>query len=204
MPSSGSGGTSPTPYESMGRTSQKQRTRAALLDQLRRMMATGATPTVEEVAAAAGISRTTAYRYFPNQDALLLAAYPQLDQTSLLADDATTDLRERFELALEGQLRIVREWEWELRAALRTSLGPTTQRPPLRGGRAVGWFADALRPLAAERPELDLEALAVRVRAVVGIEPFVWLVDVAGLDRAAACEVMRDNARAVLAHALTR
>jgi len=64
------------PYEEGGRTAQKRRTRAALVAAARDMVAAGVTPTVDETASVASISRTTAYRYFPNLRALLVAAYP--------------------------------------------------------------------------------------------------------------------------------
>ena len=63
-----------TAYELNGRTNQKRRTRDALVAAARSIVAEGRTPTVEEVAESASISRTTAYRYFPNQRALLAAA----------------------------------------------------------------------------------------------------------------------------------
>ena len=66
-----------TGYEESGRTAQKARTRNALLDAARDLLAlNGEVPTVEDAAAAASISRTTAYRYFPSQAALLAAAHP--------------------------------------------------------------------------------------------------------------------------------
>ena len=55
------------PYELTGRSPQKARTRAALVAAARLLLARGVTPTVEQAAEAAVISRTTAYRYFPNQ-----------------------------------------------------------------------------------------------------------------------------------------
>ena len=58
-------------YEQVGRVRQKQRTREALISAARELVADGATPTVEDAASQAGISRTTAYRYFPNQATLL-------------------------------------------------------------------------------------------------------------------------------------
>src|SRR5260221_11313540 len=81
------------PYESTGRRAQKTRTRTrtALVDAARALLAAGAAPTVEAAAAAAGISRTTAYRYFPNQRALVGAAHPEIDQASLLPADAPKD-----------------------------------------------------------------------------------------------------------------
>jgi AcrR family transcriptional regulator len=188
--------------ESGGRPRQKARTRAALVAAARELMAAGDEPTVEQVAVAAGTSRTTAYRYFPNHLELVRAAFPDLDRSSLLGESPPSDLRERVERTLDGQFRILREWEPQLRAALRVSLHPGAAAPALRGGRAVGWFTEALAVLAETHPEVDRRRLAVRLRAVAGIEPYVWLRDVAGLSRKAAFDVMRRNALAVLADAL--
>ena len=59
------------PYElNGGRLAQKRRTREALIASARELVANGEAPTVEAAAEAASISRTTAYRYFPNQRAL--------------------------------------------------------------------------------------------------------------------------------------
>src|SRR3954467_8410969 len=54
-----------------GRVSQKNRTRAALVAAAREMVEAGNQPTVSDAAEAAGISRATAYRYFPAQELLL-------------------------------------------------------------------------------------------------------------------------------------
>jgi hypothetical protein len=72
----------------------------------------------------------------------------------------------------------------------------------LRRGRAIGWLRDALEPLAATRPDLDLDRLAVAIRSATGIEAFVWLVDVAGCPREQALELMHGNGRAILQAAL--
>src|SRR5215212_5318440 len=76
------------PYELTGRIHQKARTRAALLEATRALLAEGVSPTVEQAADRAAISRTTAYRYFANQRALLTAVYPEIAERSLLDTDA--------------------------------------------------------------------------------------------------------------------
>ena len=64
-------------YEQSGRTQQKRRTRDQLIAAARDLIAEkGSAPTVAEAATAALVSRTTAYRYFPNQTALLIAGAP--------------------------------------------------------------------------------------------------------------------------------
>src|SRR5262249_50809082 len=96
----------PGPYESSGRTNQKHRTRAALIAAARELVANGLSPTVEEAAAAAQISRTTAYRYFPNQRALLVAAHPEIERRSLLPAHPPDDPRRRLALVLRAYTRI--------------------------------------------------------------------------------------------------
>jgi rhamnogalacturonyl hydrolase YesR len=73
---------------------------------------------------------------------------------------------------------------------------------PLRRGRAIGWIEDALEPLLESLPQREVHDLAVSIRAVIGIEPLVWLTDVAGLTRAAAAARMRSSAAALLRDAL--
>ena len=84
-----------TRYELNGRIAQKRRTRDALVAAARDLVAQGLTPTVEAAAEAASISRTTAYRYFPNQRALLAAAHPETVAILALPDDAPDDAATR-------------------------------------------------------------------------------------------------------------
>jgi AcrR family transcriptional regulator len=185
-----------------GRLNQKARTRQVLVATLHTLLAGGIDPSVADVAEAAGISRTTAYRYFRDQQALLRAAIPETASSTLLPDSVESDPRVRFGLALTAHFDFIRRWEPQLRAALRASLVPGAPQPGLRGGRAVAWYADALSPLHSERPEIDIHDLAVRLRSVAGIEPYVWLTDVGALSPDHAFGIMRDNAVAVLRDAL--
>ena len=195
------------PYESTGRTQQKQRTRSSLIEGAQSLLDAGATPTVEQAADAAGISRTTAYRYFPDQRALLLAAIPSVDRSSQLSADAPDDVSERLDLVIREQVTIIRRWEPQLRAALRLALdqAPATapaDRPALRQGRAIGWIEDALAPLRSTHPHVDRRRLAIAIRAGSGIEAWVWMVDIAGVSRKDAAAMMHESAQALLAAAL--
>lgn len=191
------------PYESTGRTAQKARTREALLAAARTLLANGADPTVEDAATAAGISRTTAYRYFPNQRSLLTAAHPQIEHRSLLPADAPVDPQVRLDLVMREFTRITLDWEPQLRASLRLSLQPGSEQPLLRGGRAIGWIEDALSPLRETHPTVDLHQLAVAIRSATGIEALVWLVDIAGQSRDDAVRTLCWSARAMLSTALS-
>lgn len=192
-------------YEQTGRTGQKRRTRNELIASARALLARGVTsPTVEEAAAEASISRTTAYRYFPNQKALLVAAHPEIEILTLLPEDAGTDPEHRLLAAVEAFTRQIVEAEQQHRTMLRLSLEPDTspRELPLRKGRAIGWFEDALEPLVPELGESGVHRLAVAVRSAVGIESLVWLTDIAGLSREQASAVMQWSARAMLHQAL--
>src|SRR3954470_5698957 len=127
-----------TPYESTGRREQKSRTREALVAATRALLAEGVTPQVEDAAARAGISRTTAYRYFPNQRALLVAAHPQIQVETLLPEDSSTDVPARLAVAMRAFTAITVDWEPQLRTSLRLSLEVPDDQPVLRQGRAIG------------------------------------------------------------------
>lgn len=193
------------PYELNGRTDQKRRTRDALVLAARDLVAAGATPTVEEAAEAASISRTTAYRYFPNQRALLLAAHPETGALSLLPDDAPHDVATRLDLVVDAFTRTIIDTEAQQRTMLRLSLeaDPVERSQlPLRQGRAIKWIEEALAPLHTEMSDADIHRLALAVRSATGIEALVWLTDVAGLTSPDARELMRWSARTMLQSAL--
>jgi AcrR family transcriptional regulator len=190
-------------YEQTGRTRQKARTRAALIDATRGFLAGGRTPTVEEAAEAAGISRATAYRYFPNQRALLVAAHPEIEATSLLVEDAPADPHERLDRTIVELIRLTVDTEPELRTMLRLSLEPGGgEELLLRQGRAIGWIEDALAPLQGRLRPSALRRLVLAIRSACGIEALVWLTDVAGLSRQQASKLMRWSALALLRAAL--
>ncbi len=105
------------PYESTGRTRQKGRTRSALIAVARDLVAQGVSITVEDAAAAAGISRTTAYRYFANQRALLLAAHPETSALSLLPPEAPADPGRRLDLVIEAFTRLIADSEPQQRTS---------------------------------------------------------------------------------------
>lgn len=192
-------------YREIGRTAQKARTHGALVATARQLLAQGVTPTVEQAAVAAAVSRATAYRYFPNQRALLVAAHPEIEMRSLLDHDASADPAERLGVVVAEIIRLTLETEPQLRTMLRLSLeldGADREQLLLRRGRAIGWLEDALAPLRDRIPQSELRRLVLAIRTACGIEALVWLTDIGGLSREEAADVMRWSAPALLQSAL--
>jgi AcrR family transcriptional regulator len=195
-----------TPYETGGRTAQKQRTRDALVAAARNLLTAGITPTVEGAAETAGISRTTAYRYFPNKRGLLLAAHPEVATTSMLPPETPADPAARLDAVIRNFTAMIEDTEAQQRAMLRLSLEPNVPERaelPLRQGRAIGWITEALADLRDKLGDAGLRQLVLSIRAATGIEALVWLVDVGGLSSAEAVDLMRWSAQALLQRALT-
>jgi AcrR family transcriptional regulator len=193
------------PYELNGRVDQKRRTREALIAAARDLVSNGGTPTVEGAAEAASISRTTAYRYFSNQRALLVAAHPETGAASLLPDDAPEDAATRLDLVIDAFTRSTVENEAQQRTMLRLSLeaDPVERSQlPLRQGRGIKWIEEALAPAREQMSEAEVHRLTLAIRSATGIEALVWLTDVAGLSRDDATELMRWSARGLLRAAL--
>jgi AcrR family transcriptional regulator len=173
----------------------------------RQFVKDGHTPTVEQAAERAGISRTTAYRYYPNQRSLVLAAHPETGVTTLLPVDPPADVRSRLDAVVVAFIALILDTEAAQRTMLRLSLDPDPAGRgslPLRQGRAVTWITEALDPLHATFTRRQVHRLALAIRSAIGIEALVWLTDIGGLSRADAASSMRWSAHALLTRALTQ
>ena len=107
-----------------GRPNQKSRTRKDLLRAAALLMKEGRSPTLEEIAAEALVSRATAYRYFPGVEALLVEAALDvaMPDEDLFAGDAGTDPVERVLRADQAVAAVVHDNAPALRAMLMHSL----------------------------------------------------------------------------------
>jgi AcrR family transcriptional regulator len=184
------------------RLNQKLRTRTLLLRAARELVSEGKTPTVAAVADAAMVSRATAYRYFPNPEALLAevpldVAAPTVQ--SLFGDGAPADPEDRVALVQNALYDLSREHESELRLFLRAAITRSLQdqddvADPFRGARRVALLDEALRPLADELTHEELEQLKTALAMLVGGEALIVLRDVLRLDH--------DEARTRAEHAV--
>jgi AcrR family transcriptional regulator len=195
-----------TPDEMTGRWRQKQRTRQALVDAARELVTSGTAPTVENAAERAGISRTTAYRYFSTQRSLLVAAHPETATRSLLPPDVSDDPAERLRLVVARFTQLISDTEQQQRTMLRLSLEAPRDDDaglPLRQGRAIAWIEEALEPVRGRLTAEEVHRLTLAIRSATGIEALVWLTDIGGLSREDAVALMRWSAQAMLHAALT-
>lgn len=186
-----------------GRESQKNRTRKALVEAASSMMREGQAPTVASAAEAAGISRATAYRYFPTQD-LLLAEVALFAAGGPLFPDG--DGSEPAPVAVGRLVRRVGNWTYEneqpLRTILRLSLDPATgvRRP----GHRREWIAKALAPVKGKIDGETYKKLSNALALTMGIDPIVVMKDIAGVGREQALDALEWAARALVEAALAR
>lgn len=173
-----------------GRTNQKLRTRKALLEAANRLVKQGINPTLADVAEKALVSKATAYRYFPNLDALLLEV--SLDQKvetpeQILLDADTSGAAERVALVHDFLHRLVTENEQQFRLFLRASMEQSLQTDgksdaPLRGARRLPMLALALAPFKKQLDKMTYQKLLYALSTMVSIEPFIALTDVCQMD----------------------
>src|SRR5260370_12207626 len=130
-----------TRYGTGGRSAKMARPRDARVGAARdRVAAGGVTPTVEDAAAAASISRSTAYRYFPNKRALLVAAHPETAATSMLPADPPQDPAARLHADVANFSALILDTHAHQRPMLRLALhADAAERhpPPLPLARAL-------------------------------------------------------------------
>lgn len=166
------------------------RTRKLMLDTAIGLMQGGRTPSVSDVAETAGVSRATAYRYFPSEAALVQAVVdaglgPILEWRSD-SDDPETRVLELLSLTMPR----IAQFEATFRAALKLSLEQWAQRhagtlgeePPFRRGHRVELLQAAIAPLRDRLPEPSFQRLAKALSLVYGLEVLIVLKDLWGLE----------------------
>ncbi|MFC3070377.1 TetR/AcrR family transcriptional regulator [Phenylobacterium soli] len=189
-----------------GRVNQKRRTRKTLLETAARLAREGRTPTLEEVAEAALVSRATAYRYFPSIEALMVeaaldVAVPEPD--ALFAGGGPADAVARFAHVEAALHEMMAANEVQLRMMLVHSLerrlrGEADDGLPARQNRRVPLLEAALEPVKDEFAPADRRRLIEALSLIVGIEAIVVLKDVLQLDEPQIREVKRWAVKALV------
>jgi AcrR family transcriptional regulator len=174
-----------------------------------RMTSEGRVPSVSDLAAATGVSRATAYRYFPNRSKLISAVIDESLGPVRRWESRSTDGAVRVRELFAKTFPRFREYEAQMRAALQLALehwsaerSDTLDEEPFRRGFRKGILertASPLRPrLGQERFDLLLRALSV----IYGIEPYVVMKDIWGASDDETEGVVRWMAEALLGAAL--
>jgi AcrR family transcriptional regulator len=192
--------------ERTGRPNQRMRTRKDLLQAASRLTKEGRTPTLDEVAEEALVSRATAYRYFPSIEALLVEAAVDIavpEPGELFGNDASTDplLRlQRVETTLYDMI-LANE------PMLRTMLAHTIQHDmqaddsgklPRRQNRRTPLIEAALEPARDQFKPAALKPLMRALALIMGTEATIVVKDVLQLDDTEARKMKRWAIRALV------
>ena len=193
-----------------GRRNQRSRTRKDLLEAAARLVKQGRTPSLEEIAEEALVSRATAYRYFPNVEALLVEASldiatPRADELFHDADTADPVARVQMVdtvlhdviLANEAPLRMM------LVHALQYGMRDVPEgETPLRQNRRLPLIEAALQPARDWLGAGAFETLSRALALIVGTEGMIVIKDVLQLADADARNVKHWAIRALVEAAL--
>lgn len=196
--------------DTSGRTNQRRRTRKDLLSAATKLMKEGRTPTMDDVAEAAMVSRATAYRYFPTIEALLIEA-PLDGRTpepeALFDGDDSMDPVARVEKAEAALHEMVYRNEAPLRVMLAASLERSVREGagedvPVRQNRRIGLIEAALAPARDRLSDEAYGRLCAALAMMFGIEALVVFRDVLGVDAGTARRVKSWAARTLVQAAL--
>jgi AcrR family transcriptional regulator len=192
-----------------GRVAQRRRTRRAILDATAQLLQAGQEPSVNEIAAAADVSRRTVYLYYPTLDQLVLDATIgslNVDVDAALAAQTSTDPHERLR-TLVSETFATMETSLPLgRKLIRLTVDAPAPADggPRRGHRRIGWVEWAVEPLRDRLTRSDYDDLVSALALVIGWEAFIVLLDVRGLTPRRARAVTLRTAEAILDAAPTR
>ncbi|HEV7839517.1 MAG TPA: helix-turn-helix domain-containing protein [Gemmatimonadaceae bacterium] len=199
---------SPQKKPPAARVAQRRRTRRAIVDAAGALLAEGRSPTVNDVAERAEVSRRTVYMYFPKLEQLLIdAALGSMSSGTVDAalDDldarGVIDAEERIDALARAiqSLSIATEQQGRTIMRLTADVGsPGDEATPRRGYRRVEWIERALAPARKQLTPARFERLVSAISMVIGFEAFVVQRDIRGLSLEAATELSVWTARALV------
>ena len=156
-----------------------------LLDEAVRLVRRGSIPSVAEVAQRAGVSRATAYRYFPSRSKLVSAVIAEALGPVRRAVPQRGDAKQRLHELLDRTYSRFAEYEPHMRAALQLALEHQSleaagllEEEPFRRGQRTEILATTLRPLRRQLTPRTYRRLLKALAVVYGIEPMIILKDI--------------------------
>ena len=193
-----------------GLTGASARTRDLMVRTAVKLMQRGQSPSVSEAAEAAGVSRATAYRYFPTQSALVEAVVDHALGPILRWDSGSADAVERVQDLLSSSNDRIVEFEATFKAALGLSLqqwaqlksGTPATGPQFRRGHRIDLLEKALAPLREKLSGVQFDRLAKALSLTFGIEVILVLKDIWNVEIDEMQDVATWTARALVQAAL--
>lgn len=198
---------SPEPAQSASQVSV--RTYRLLMTHAMRLVSQQRTPSVAELAHAAGVSRATAYRYFPSRSKLISAVVGEGLASVRSFESSASDGVERMRELFEMTFPLFVEFEPHMRAALQLSLehhalerSGLIDEEPFRRGHRRDILARTTAPLRQRLGAARLDRLIKALSLIYGIEPYVVLKDIWGCKDAEVESIARWMVDALLTAAL--
>jgi AcrR family transcriptional regulator len=158
-----------------------------LLDEAVALVRRGRIPSVAEVAQSAGVSRATAYRYFPSRSKLVSAVIAEALAPVRRAVPQQGDSKERLHELLDRTYSRFKDYEPHMRAALQLALEHQSlekagllEEEPFRRGQRTEILALTIEPLRKKLPKKTFQRLIQALAVVYGIEAMVILKDICG------------------------
>jgi len=189
----------------------RARTRKLMLETAIALMQQGETPSVSGVAEAAGVSRATAYRYFPSQADLVGAVVEEALGPILGWSSDSQNASDRVEDLIETTLPRILEFEATFKAALKLSLeqwaareaGTLGEEPPFKRGNRVEILQSAISPLKKTLPKKQFQRLAMALSLTYGLESVIVLKDLWGAGENEVEDITRWAARVLVKAAVS-
>ena len=197
-------------YLDLGRVNQKQRTRDALVAVAVEAIRAGRDVSVTEIADAARVSRTTAYRYFPTSDMLAAQAtltaadVSEVQHLNLIATGQGTPA-EKLDAIIEGCDVMIEHHEAAFRSLVKFTVEARikdTQNLPRRPTFRLQWIEAAIADLRPELGSSRFSRLCRSLCLLCGVESVIVLNDICHLPIKEARDTKRWMAQQLLKAAL--
>jgi AcrR family transcriptional regulator len=179
------------------------------VDAARELFDEGTSPTVSQAAERAMVSRTTAYRYFPTHESLLLelSVTADVDEIEALVHqpvDSSTAVERTVEVMRRLNDHVLVE-EVQYRTSLRlyldlwlAAVADGDEAPVVREGRRTRWITETLTPALDGVSANDRRRLIAALGMVTGTESMTVLRDIARVGPAEALDVAEWAARTLI------
>jgi AcrR family transcriptional regulator len=165
----------------------QERTRRKLLSEAMALVGGGRVPSIAEIALSAGVSRATAYRYFPSRSKLIAAVVAESLLPVQRFEPGNGDGRQRVRELFDHTFPQFKTFEPQMRAALQLSLEHESleragllEEEAYRRGMRRELLSRAAHPLKRQLGGKGFDRLIKALSILYGIEPYVVLKDIWG------------------------